>query len=191
MNDYQNIEVKDRWNYHVGFEFPAELQHNAEVIELMVNAADLGAENLNMTPNLDGTLHHRSGRVILWLHDDVDGKMMKAIRNLQEAQPIFAMRVGLCGDLCWPELEEYVFTGCQLECLQHSLFSYEKTHETIKLKAYEPDGARASDGYTVAPRDGKVQLEGFITNASMRSTSMKLLQISFTAMAHQFFTKHD
>jgi hypothetical protein len=187
-----DIELKDRWNFHVGFEFPPELQQHAKPIELMVSGVDIGAENLNMTPNLDGTLHHRSGRVIFWLYDDEAGAMMKAIRALQREQPVFSMRIGFCGELGFPELEEYIYTGCRLEALQHSLLSYSPDYDTIKLKAYEPASlATDEEGYAHPPVQGKVELAGRINNSNNKRTVMKLLQVTFEAVSHVFLPQYD
>lgn len=186
-----DIELKDRWNFHVGFDFPSDLKQHAKPIELMVSGVDIGAENLNMTPNTDGTLHHRSGRVIFWLYDDEAGEMMRSLRALQVAQPVFDMRIGFCGENGWPELEEYVYTGCRLEALQHSLLSYLPDYDKVKLKAYEPGGQIDLDGFAKPPRHGQAELNGRISNSNNKRTVMKLLQVTFETVAHVFHTKHD
>jgi hypothetical protein len=173
MNEEQNIELKDRWNFYLGFEFPPEYQHLARPIELMVSGVDLGAENL-MPLDEHGNLHHRSGRVVIWLYDDQKNKMMSAIRELQQANIEFSMRISNCGEHGYPELEAYIARGCRLECLQHSMLSYEETHEKIKLKAFEPGRAH----------DTKAELSGTISNSASKATVMKLLQVSFTNMQH-------
>lgn len=180
-----NIELKDRWNFYLGIELPEHLQQYAKPIELMVAGVDAGAEDLSLAPGIKldgmglphevepGSLHHRTGRLIIWLYDDVKCEMMAAIRALQAAQSEFSIRLSTCGEHGVPEYEAFVYTGCRLEALQHSMYSYEKSVETLKLNIGERNAVKPTHTIT-----------GTLSNSSQKPVAMKLLQVAFSNVQH-------
>lgn len=144
-------------------------------ITAQVVGIDLGAEDLS-----HDHIVHRSHRLVLWLEDDINGMMIRAIRQWQ-AIPVlpsaktFTIKVKITNfDDPVGVLETYTFLGCELEALQHSMLSYAPRHDKISL------------AYT-SPADGRKELlTGEIKPATASSAMMKLLQVSFTEMQHTF-----
>jgi hypothetical protein len=157
--------AKSRSNFEISIEtVNEELLPSFTSIEKQVISIDLGTELLSSP-----LIEHRTSRLILWLMDDEDCRLMSAIRKIQLSMESFTLYVTLHNGK--KPLEIFAFVGCRLDAMQHSLFSHEPVTESIKLAS--PRGVTFFEA------------EGTISSSANRANSMKLLQIVFEQMTHE------
>jgi hypothetical protein len=145
----------------------------------MVIAFDLSSELLvhpgdNMMPLVDEYIH-RTGRAVIWVEDDVTCGVMKTIRTWQAA-PQHLKLILVAFNSQEEVLEAYTFTNVLLDALQHSLWSYSDVSDRLSLKV-------KAESKTVA------DITGELYASTTRSTSMKLLQVSFKGFHHSIATE--
>lgn len=151
-----------------------------DFLATQVIAFDLSSELLDpLTVGAEALVDeypHRTGKAVIWVEDDIVCGVMKTVRKWQagpyDLKLILAV---LNGDE--DVLEAYTFTNVRLDALQHSLWSYSDTADSLTLRAKSPEGQPLAE------------LSGTLYAATSRSTSMKLLQVSFKGFHHSIATE--
>jgi hypothetical protein len=133
---------------------------------------DLGAEILMN----DGLKNHKTNRVVMWLEDDVECKLMKLIRRMQRDRLSVDITVTLTnGD---KPLEKYFFKTATPEALQHSMLSYSPVDDRLDLTVKND---------TLNP----VKIVGSLYSSQTKMTNMKLLQFFFLEFEHTFCDEQE
>jgi hypothetical protein len=133
-------------------------------LEQQVLAVDLGTEIFNEV----GGTQHRTNTLIVWFADDDANLAMKAVRAwVKNENKQFTLTVKIFAEKDVKDI--YVFEHCQLNALQHSIFSIEDQDERLEVQL-------GSHKY--------ISHVGKIKPPVARESSAKLLQIAFAKMDH-------
>lgn len=138
-----------------------------DILTQQLISIDLGAETLMN----DGLRNHKTNRVVMWLEDDVECRLMKLIRRMQRDKVSIDIEVTLWND--GKSLEKFFFKTATPEALQHSMLSYSSVSDTLDLTA-NPE----------AP--SPVKIKGNLYSSQTKATNMKLLQFFFLEFEHSF-----
>lgn len=131
-------------------------------IEKFVLAADLGTELL-----VPEGMSHRTNTLIIWLADDWSSAAMTAIRTyMAKGNSPFKVMVRVTNGVKIKDI--FVYNGCALSALQHSIFSRENQDERFELFGDEDDSVKT----------------GVIKPPIARESSAKLLQVAFASFEH-------
>ena len=161
---------KLRKNFSLSIETAdSDLVESFTTIEKQTVTVDLGTELLT-TPDVT----HAKGNLILWLADDEACQLMLAVRKIQQKSPIFTLFVSL-NNKKGGMVERFTFTECKISAIQHSIMSIEPISDVLKLKGKLASGE-------------KIELTGELRSSTARENVMKLLQVEFFKMKHEFIT---
>jgi hypothetical protein len=148
------------------------IEQEFSILEQQLVSIDLGAEILMN----DGLKNHKTNRVVMWLEDDVECKLMKLIRRMQRDRLSVDITVTLTNGV--KPLEKYFFKTATPEALQHSMLSYSPVDDrldlTVKNDALNP-----------------VKIVGSLYSSQTKMTNMKLLQFFFLEFEHSFCDEQD
>lgn len=134
---------------------------------------DMGAESLS-----ESTIKHSRNTLVLWVQDDIQCEAMKAVRAWQQVQQLFTLSVTMLMPTSKP-VENYIFINCRLEAIQHSMLNYNTGHDQIELKVKSP-GEEMKQPWELTT------LSGTVSRVSSDQTVMKLVQVGFDIMHHEF-----
>ena len=131
--------------------------------EEFILAVDLGTELLDKADSLS----HRTNTLIIWLADDWTSTVLAAIReHVANGNEPFKVMVKITNGRVVKDI--FVYSGCALSALQHSIFTRENQDERVELSCAESDNVQT----------------GTIKPPVAREASAKLLQVAFTSFEH-------
>lgn len=134
-----------------------------KLLEQHVLAVDLGTELLEV-----GNMAHRTNTLIIWLADDWKSAALTAIReHVSKGNQPFKVMVKITDGTLTKDI--FVYHGCALSALQHSIFTRENQDERVEVHDFR----------------GITRINtGLIKPPAAREASAKLLQVAFATFEH-------